>query len=117
MYSLKTLMEMNGHDHIDVLKIDIESAEFDVMSALVEWAAREHNGTLPFGQLQLEIHAWIPHDDFQFFLDWWETLERVGLRPFWFEPNLLYSHLFSPRPDAVEYSFINIRGEHDLIMD
>lgn len=46
---------------------------------------------LPFGQLQLEIHAWGENGEpFSKFLKWWERLERVGLRPFWTEPNLVY---------------------------
>lgn len=27
-YTLKTLMSMNGHDWIDILKVDVEGAEF-----------------------------------------------------------------------------------------
>lgn len=65
-------------------------------------------------------------------------MERLGLRPFWTEPNLVYIHLTgSKRPDLTEvrtqtphvaapvadqvliykqYSFINIRGNHELIV-
>ena len=38
---------------------------------------------LPFGQLQLEIHIW--DRSFEYFLTWWEKLEKAGLRPFWTE--------------------------------
>ena len=34
LYSLKTLLEMNGHRHIHLLKMDIEGAEFGVISSL-----------------------------------------------------------------------------------
>lgn len=65
-------------------------------------------------------------------------MERLGLRPFWTEPNLVYVHLTgTKRPDLTEvrahnrhmnpvtdqvptcqqYSFINIRGNHELIVD
>ncbi len=33
---LATLMERNGHDHIDLLKIDIEGAEYEVLNHLLE---------------------------------------------------------------------------------
>jgi FkbM family methyltransferase len=32
---LSSLMKQNGHDHIDLLKIDIEGAEFDVIDTLI----------------------------------------------------------------------------------
>lgn len=65
-------------------------------------------------------------------------MEHLGFRPFWTEPNLVYVHLTgSRRPDLTEvriqmfhtalevadqflipkqYSFINIRGNHELIV-
>jgi len=115
-YTLPTLMEMNGHDHIDILKIDIEGSEFSLLSDLLD-----HYGDrpLPFGQLQIEIHArqfenW--ENTFPEFLKWWERLEKAGLRPFWTEPNLVYANINrGTAPDLAEYSFINIRGDHDLI--
>ena len=42
---------------------------------------------LPFGQLQLEIHIW--DRSFEYFLTWWEKLEKAGLRPFWTEASCL----------------------------
>lgn len=55
MYRLSTLMKVNGHAFIDVLKIDIETYEFEVLTDLL----KEYKGRpLPFGQLLLEIHAW-----------------------------------------------------------
>lgn len=76
-YTLQTLMKLNGHGFIDVLKvidcsqaplsrlyhsltsrrlqIDIEGAEFDVLTELLK---EYKDRPLPFGQLQLEIHAW-----------------------------------------------------------
>lgn len=65
-------------------------------------------------------------------------MERLGFRPFWTEPNLVYVHLTaSRRPDLTEvcikkpphvslvtdhppvceqYSLINIRGNHEIII-
>lgn len=42
-----------GHTFIDILKMDIEGAEFEVLGSLID----QYRGKpLPFGQLQLEIH-------------------------------------------------------------
>ena len=82
MYTLKSLMQLNGHKYIDILKVDIESWEFETLTALIK-SYLDNDEPLPFGQLQLEIHLW--HRDFPFFLQWWEVLEEAGLRPFWTE--------------------------------
>ncbi|KAG8214141.1 hypothetical protein J3R82DRAFT_10907 [Butyriboletus roseoflavus] len=115
MYTLRTLMERNGHDFIDVLKIDIEGNEFDSFEVFID---SFHGEPLPFGQLQLEVHVYSGSEwqDFPKFLKWWEKLEEAGLRPFFSEPNLVYVNLVrGVRPDLIEYSFINIRGSHELV--
>ena len=71
-----------GHTHIDILKVDIESWEFDTMTTLVD-PYIVSGKPLPFGQLQMEIHIW--DRTFEYFLTWWEKLEKAGLRPFWTE--------------------------------
>ncbi|KAG0707049.1 methyltransferase domain-containing protein [Suillus ampliporus] len=114
-FTLRTLMERNGHDFIDILKVDIEGNEFDSLSAFID---SFHGEPLPFGQLQLEIHVYQNSgwDDFPKFLKWWEKLEAAGLRPFFSEPNLVYLNIVkNTRPDLVEYSFMNIRGDHELV--
>lgn len=114
MYTLKTLMKMNGHTHIDILKVDIEYWEFETLTTIV----REYLDAgipLPFGQLQLEIHAW--KKTFKEFLVWWEMLEAAGLRPFWTEPNLVYQNYNRGTTDLAEYSFLNIRGNNVFIRD
>ncbi len=82
-----------GHEFIDVLKIDIEGAEFDTLTAFLA-ANKPHSPfsstTLPIGQLQIELHAWDDYENFGFFHDWWVALEGAGLRPFWTEANLVY---------------------------
>ncbi|KII83775.1 hypothetical protein PLICRDRAFT_46956 [Plicaturopsis crispa FD-325 SS-3] len=115
MYTLGSLMKMNGHKHIDILKIDIESWEFDTLTTLVKsYLAAEE--PLPFGQLQLEIHIW--HKKFPEFLTWWETLEEAGLRPFMTEPNLVYQNYNKhSTSDLAEYSFINVKGNNIFIAD
>ncbi|CAL1705890.1 unnamed protein product [Somion occarium] len=109
MWSLESLMRVNGHRFIDILKIDIEGAEFESLGAFVDSliakkGGREEDVVLPIGQLQIEIHARTGgYDTFAPFKQWWEKLERVGLRPFWTEPNLVYVNLIrGARPDLVE---------------
>ena len=46
---LATLMQKNGHHHIDLLKIDIEGAEYEVLDCLLE-------KRLPVKQVLVEFH-------------------------------------------------------------
>lgn len=120
-YTLDALMRLNGHTFIDVLKIDIEGAEFDTLTAFLA-AHKQLNPfsstTLPIGQLQLELHAWDDYAKFEFFHDWWAALEAAGLRPFWTEPNLVYvNYAAGGKPHLAEYSFMNIRGNHSLVYE
>lgn len=111
MYTLRSLMAMNGHTFIDVFKIDIEGAEFDALMSFIASLELLGEDTVPFGQMQIEIHVWSPRDGFRYFVEWWELLERFGLRPFWFEPNLVYVNSLHARPDAVEVScFLDVLG-------
>ena len=91
-------MKMNGHTHIDILKIDIEGWEFSTLNTLL--ASYKASGVpLPFSQLQIEIHAW--DMKFSTFLSWWQALEQMGLRPFWTEPNEVYSNYNRGHPPAL----------------
>jgi hypothetical protein len=105
MYTLHSLMVQNGHSFIDILKIDIESGEFDALERFL--ADYAHADSLPIGQLQVEIHASsIP---FARLLDWWEKLEGAGLRPFWTEPNLVYINIVEgAKPSLSEVGWRNI---------
>jgi methyltransferase FkbM-like protein len=99
-----------GHTFIDVLKIDIEGAEFDTLTSFLA-ANRPRDPfaatKLPVGQLQLELHAWDDYANFAFFHDWWTALERAGLRPFWTEPNLVYvNYAKGAKPQLAE-----VRGQ------
>jgi len=115
MYTLASLMALNGHEHIDILKIDIESWEFETLTALVR-SYLDADQPLPFGQLQLEIHVW--NKKFSEFLKWWEMLEEAGLRPFWTEPNLVYQNYNkNDASELAEYSFLNVKGVNEFISD
>lgn len=138
MYTLQTLMEVNEHKFIDLLKIDVEESEFAALEAFLAPYLRS-GAALPIGQMQIEIHATpsVEYSKFPKFKAWWEKLEAAGLRPFWTEPNLVYVNIVKGvRPDLAEviiesclcqnhsdatfgsqYSFMNIRGEHALVSD
>jgi len=115
MYTLESIMKMNGHTHIDILKIDIESWEFETITTLLN-PYISSDQPLPFGQLQLEIHIW--DKSFAEYLTWWETLENAGLRPFWTEPNLVYQNYNKKHTaDLAEYSFLNVKGNNIFLKD
>ncbi|KAF9214537.1 hypothetical protein CPC16_010694 [Podila verticillata] len=104
--TLRTLMKENGHDWIDILKVDIEGSEYDTFAAIMD----DFPDVLPFSQLQLELHVHQSHVSFPDFLNFWERLESKGVYPWWTEINL--NPVFNPgeKPWASEYCFINIRG-------
>jgi Methyltransferase FkbM domain len=95
-----------GHTFIDVLKIDIEGAEFNTLTTFLKghWPTSLFGDiTLPVGQMQLELHAWDDYANFSFFHDWWASLESAGLRPFWTEPNLVYvNYVAGGKPHLAE---------------
>ncbi|CAE6433653.1 hypothetical protein ACGC1H_001492 [Rhizoctonia solani] len=113
-WTLQSLMEKHGHTFIDILKVDIESAEFDVLGETVRYY-KENNLPLPFGQLQLEIHS--ENVPFEKFLKWWEDLEAAGLRPFHTETNLIVVSWYRTKPTYSEYSFLNIGASHEIVQD
>jgi hypothetical protein len=89
----------SGHTFIDILKIDIEGAEFDSLTSFLSAHANEE--VFPVGQLQLEIHARKGHENFAYFYRWWATLEAAGLRPFYSEANLVYIDITRARTPAL----------------
>lgn len=108
-------MAANGHAWIDVLKINIEGAEFASLTRFIDdFAGSSSDGgggaapVLPVGQIQLEIHAWGGYKVFATSKKWWERLEWAGLRPFRSEPNLVYMNLMHLRqPDLVEVRVVH----------
>lgn len=50
-----SILAETGQTFVDVLKIDVEGAEFDLFKDIIR---RSSGSVLPFGQVLLEIHAW-----------------------------------------------------------
>ncbi|KAL0961204.1 hypothetical protein HGRIS_006172 [Hohenbuehelia grisea] len=117
-YTLRSVMEENGHSYIDILKVDIEGWEFDALTAFIQ-PYLDSDTPLPFGQLQLEIHLWKDSKhSFARFLEWWEMLEAAGLRPFMTEPNMVYvNYNKGLSSELAECSFLNIKGENIFTHD
>ncbi|RQM08021.1 hypothetical protein DH86_00001355, partial [Scytalidium sp. 3C] len=88
MFAILDLMSMNGHDYIDILKIDIEFAEFEALKAMNE--ALSPGREFPIGQILIELHLSKPSGlTATNFLAWWEALEMRGFRPTCSELNLV----------------------------
>ena len=85
-YSIADLMDINGHTHVDVLKMDIEGYEFESLTSLLQ---AFDDGEVPVSQILIEIHLDPGRKSVDDFLAWWESLEAVGYRAAWTEPNLL----------------------------
>jgi hypothetical protein len=89
-FTIQDLMKANGHSYVDIVKMDIEGAEFDALSSLISSILDDQadggNPILPFGQLLVEIHFMdrpglnIPKD-LKTWTEWWSKLELLGLRP------------------------------------
>ncbi|KAF7374399.1 Methyltranfer-dom domain-containing protein [Mycena sanguinolenta] len=100
--SLQSVMRSFGHDWIDILKMDLEGSEF---ATLVSMIADSQDDALPFGQLLLEVHVGWSQDmnTVGHFSQWFNRLERAGLRPFYFEVSMTDVNTLRVEP-AVAYS-------------
>ncbi|GJJ78637.1 hypothetical protein EMPS_10996 [Entomortierella parvispora] len=106
--TLKSLMKDNGHDWIDILKVDIEGSEYPTFDAIMD-----DFDVLPFSQLQMELH--VDKVSFKDFTTWWERLESKGIYPWWTELNP-YPTFLREAPWASEYCFINVNGGRKNIL-
>ncbi|KAJ9142279.1 hypothetical protein NKR19_g7271 [Coniochaeta hoffmannii] len=118
-YSIADLMKMNGHDYIDILKMDIEFAEFEAMDGLSADFPADKGYELPIGQLMIEIHLFKDRMNSKKYLEWWERLESRGLRPAWTEPNLIAVTMNAngdKDPNMAEYTMINVHDKRNVIL-
>ncbi|KAH3916393.1 hypothetical protein HBI56_044930 [Parastagonospora nodorum] len=110
--TLPSIMSELGHDYVDILKMDVEGAEFDALDVLME----TYNGSsLPFGQLMIEFHLWAAPQNIRDLVAWWERLESFGLRPVAQESNPLGVILGPGYPCCYEYVLINTRDNKSIL--
>lgn len=115
-FTIQDLMRFNNHSYIDIVKMDIEGAEFDAMSSLVSFVRGEQEdritATIPIGQLLVEIHLWTaPFDDddgeliipknISSWIQWWSNMEELGLRPVNNEDNWI-GNVVTGKPSFME---------------
>lgn len=109
--TLPSIMSELGHDYVDILKMDVEGAEFDALDVLME----TYNGSsLPFGQLMIEFHLWAAPQNIRDLVAWWERLENFGLRPVAQESNPLGVILGPGYPCCYEVRNYRSTGKHIL---
>ncbi|KAF9877856.1 hypothetical protein CkaCkLH20_04432 [Colletotrichum karsti] len=115
-YSIADLMKMNGHTYIDILKMDIEFAEFEAMDGMHRDFPLAAGEELPIGQLMIEMHLF-NNIGSKTVLDWWERLEGRGLRATWTEPNLLAvtMQVAGKDPIMAEYSMVNVKDSRNVL--
>jgi hypothetical protein len=95
--NLYSIMNELGHSFIDVLKVDVEGAEWDAFAPLFAAGA-----PLPVGQLLIELHYKDVNATFRFF----EEMEKGGFRVFSRETNY-HPCVTGKMPVAIEYSFLH----------
>jgi FkbM family methyltransferase len=97
--TLKDMMKKNKHTYIDVLKMDIEAAEYD-------WLKYEGDLLRRIGQLSVELHindqvrSWYPPLNTKMITWFVSTVESYGHRMFYKEINRMVQDCCS------EFSFI-----------
>jgi len=73
--SLDSMMKMNGHEHLDILKFDIEGAEFDMIE---KWAAMNYN--LRADQVLIEFHERFFDNSEQLLARAHKNLKKLGFQ-------------------------------------
>lgn len=84
---LSTIMSELGHDHIDILKMDVEGAEYDVIEDIARSGIRPH-------QILVEFHHRFPEVGVEKTKSALETLRSMGYE------------LFAVSESNEEYSFV-----------
>lgn len=118
---LSTIMTELGHSWIDVLKMDVEGAEYDVLNAVMS-----HFGSLglpvPITQAQIEFHHWPEHPSAHQLLHTLTAVEKAGFRAFHQEFNyngeawnfIEYAYLHVSNDGAVIGPFRSIAADNDI---
>merc|ERR1712225_163201 len=92
-FTIQDLMAANGHEYIDIVKMDLEGAEFGALTSLIGFLEQQSNQGGP-----RDLKTWMA---------WWSTLEEHGLRPVNNEDNWI-GDVGSGKPRFMEYTLINV---------
>jgi FkbM family methyltransferase len=87
VYRVRTIMDLLGHERIDLLKMDVEGAEYDVLADLIASGVRVQ-------QLLVEFHHRWPEVGVRKTREAIATLDQAGFR------------IFDVSPAGFEYSFL-----------
>lgn len=107
--SLPSIMAELQHSWIDILKMDIEGAEYDVLPALVTHYSAL-NQRIPVTQAQIEYHHWSNRPLVAQVVDTLKTMEAGGFRTFSTEYNI--------NGDAwnfIEYSYLHVENSGRVV--
>ncbi|TEA14312.1 hypothetical protein C8034_v003520 [Colletotrichum sidae] len=105
--SIESIMSKLGHDYVDIIKMDIEGDEFPTIESFFkdfERGEKYEGKEVPVGQLVIEIHVPDKGPRITQFAEWWERLERSGMRPAMSEANYLAVTVGDGKPCCVEVS-------------
>ncbi len=80
--TVAAIMEEFGHDHVDVLKMDIEGAEYPVIEGMIGDGSIDR-----IGVLLIEFHHWMPAFSLQDTKEALKKLEDSGFLPAWVSPS------------------------------
>ena len=108
--TLATLMRERGHAWVDLLKIDVEGAEWEVLEGL---AAHAGGRPLPITQTQVEFHVgWGGHGP-QDAVNLLESLDDAGMRVFHVEENAVCNTCAG---QFEEIAFANVDGAGRMVL-
>ncbi|TDZ28854.1 hypothetical protein C8035_v003842 [Colletotrichum spinosum] len=116
--SIRSIMAKLGHDYVDIVKMDIEGDEFPTIESFFkdfERGEKYEGKEVPVGQLVIEIHVPDKGPRITQFAEWWERLERSGMRPAMSEANYLAVTVGDGKPCCVEYTWINTKDSRSAL--
>lgn len=107
--SLPSIMTALGHSWIDMLKMDVEGAEYDVLPALFTHYSALHQ-RIPVTQAQIEYHHWPGRPLIAHLVDTLKMMEAGGFRTFSTEFNI------NGDPwNFIEYSYLHVDNNGNIV--
>ncbi|KAL3161396.1 hypothetical protein ABBQ32_010286 [Trebouxia sp. C0010 RCD-2024] len=109
--SLPTIMTELGHSWVDLLKMDVEGAEYDVLPAWVtHYSALKQR--IPVTQAQIEYHHSSKGPKMALLVKTFKMMEASGFRTFSTEYNI------NGAPwNFVEYSYLHVDNDGNVVSD